>query len=219
MRVVLIGATAVAVRTAELLIAQEHEVVIVDRDRERIDALSQKLDCSFLHGDGSRPDILREAGPEQTDVLLCLTDSDQSNIIASLLGRSLGFQRVVTTIHDPEFETICLELGLEDTIVPARTISRSLTDLVTGISAPELSTVIKAEGRFFTFIAGDAEKKTPVSKLKLPAALVSSASTGKESSTSPARIRSSAQETRWFSSRAGSTCRSSRNISRPNIQS
>lgn len=168
MRVVLIGATEVAIHTAELLVKQGHEVVIVDRDREKIDTVSEKLDCGFLHGDGSRPDILREAGPKQTDVLFCLTDSDQANIIASLVGRSLGFKRVVTTIHDPEFETICLELGLEDTLIPARTISRYLADLVAGLLAPELSTVIKAEGRFFTFIAGEEEPVT-VHELKLPA--------------------------------------------------
>jgi trk system potassium uptake protein TrkA len=57
------------------------------------------MDCSFLQGDGSQPDILREVNPEQTDFLFCLTDSDQANVIASLVGRSLGFNRVVTSIR------------------------------------------------------------------------------------------------------------------------
>jgi trk system potassium uptake protein TrkA len=45
------------------------------------------------------PNILREVNPEQTDFLFCLTDSDQANVIASLVGRSLGFKRVVTSIR------------------------------------------------------------------------------------------------------------------------
>lgn len=94
---------------------------------ERIEDLSDRLDCSFLNGDGSTPAILREVGPEQTDVLFCLTDSDQANLISGLVGRSLGFRRVILSIQDSEFEGICRELGLvEDTILPSRTISRYL---------------------------------------------------------------------------------------------
>ena len=74
--------------------------------------LSQELDCGFICGDGSRPAILREADPQHTTVLYCLTGDDKSNMIASLVGRSLGFGRIVTKIDDPELEHICLELGL-----------------------------------------------------------------------------------------------------------
>ena len=42
--------------------------------KTNIDELSDEMDCSFLQGDGSRPDILREVNPEQTDILFCLTD-------------------------------------------------------------------------------------------------------------------------------------------------
>ena len=57
MRVVLIGASQVAIRAAELFIKRNYEVVIIETDRGKIDALSQELDCSFLHGDGSKPNI------------------------------------------------------------------------------------------------------------------------------------------------------------------
>ncbi|MCI5120475.1 MAG: hypothetical protein D3908_04625, partial [Candidatus Electrothrix sp. AUS4] len=72
----------------------------------------------FAPHDGSQPDILREVNPEQTDFLFCLTDSDQANLIANLVGRSLGFKRIVTSIDDPQFVGICHELGLKDTIIP-----------------------------------------------------------------------------------------------------
>ena len=133
-----------------------------------LDALSEEIDCSFLQGDGSRPDILREVNPEQTDILFCMTDSDQDNVIASLLGRSLGFKRVVTSIRDEQFEGICRELGLSETIIPSRTISRYLKDMVGGNKNVELSTVLKDEARFFTFIATKEDAVT-VKALKLPA--------------------------------------------------
>ena len=167
MRAVFIGAGAIAVMTTRILVKRGHEVVIIERDKARIDALVEELDCGFIHGDGGKPAILREADPEQTDFLFCLTSNDQSNIIASLVGKSLGFRRMVTRIEDPEFEHICIELGLEDTIVPARTIGRYLADMFAGHDLLELSAMIKDEARVFSFVVREAEAGT-IGALKLP---------------------------------------------------
>ena len=167
MRIAFIGAGEVSLGTARALIKKGHEVVIIESSKEKIEELSHEMDCSFLLGDGSRPDILREVNPAQTDILFCLTNSDQVNLIASLVGRSLGFRRVVTSIADNQFESICLELGLKDTIVPSRTISRYLEDMVGGSESVELSTVIKDEARFFSLIARDEDAVSPA-ELDLP---------------------------------------------------
>jgi trk system potassium uptake protein len=167
MRIAFVGAGEVTVRTAELLIGRGHEVIIIENDQKKINDLSDSMDCSFLNGDGSKPAILREVGPEQTDVLFCLADSDQANLISSLVGRSLGFKRVIPSIQDPEFEGICSELDLKDTILPTRTISRYLADMVEGVDILELSTVIKGEARFFTFTV-DKDKGKSVADLNLP---------------------------------------------------
>ena len=167
MRAAFIGAGAIAVMTARTLAKRGHEIVIIERDKARIDALSGELDCGFIHGDGSRPAILREADPERTDFLFCLTSNDQSNIIASLVGKSLGFKRMVTRIEDPEFEHICIELGLEDTIVPTRTIGRYLADMFAGHDLLELSAMIKDEARVFSFVVKDTDAGT-IDALDLP---------------------------------------------------
>jgi trk/ktr system potassium uptake protein len=167
MRAVFIGAGAIAVMTARTLIKRGHEVVIIERDKGRIDALSESLDCGFIQGDGSKPAILREADPERTDFVFCLTGNDQSNIIASLVGKSLGFKRTVTRIEDPEFEHICIGLGLADTIVPARTIGRYLADMFAGHDPLELSAMIKDEARVLSFVVKEDEAGT-VESLKLP---------------------------------------------------
>jgi trk system potassium uptake protein TrkA len=168
MRTVFVGAGKVSIETAKALIKKGHEVVIIETDKARIDELSEEMDCSFLHGDGSQPNILGEVNPGQTDFLFCLTNSDQANVIASLVGRSLGFNRIVTSIGDPQFESICRELGLKDTIIPSSTISRYLVDMVGGGENVELSTVIKDEARFFTLTATE-EDAVAAKDLKLPA--------------------------------------------------
>lgn len=167
MRVVLVGASAVAIATARMLLASHQDVVVIERDKDKIDSLSNTLDCGFLHGDGSRPAILREAAPGETDVLLCLTDHDQDNILASLVARSLGFKRIVTKIEDPEFEHICAELGLSDPIIPDLNTARTLLDLVAGQGGSDLSAAIHGEVRFFSFVAR-AEDVVKVAELALP---------------------------------------------------
>jgi trk system potassium uptake protein TrkA len=167
MRIVFVGAGEVSVGTAKALIKKGHEVVIIETDKAKIDELSEEMDCSFLLGDASMPNILAEVNPAQTDFLVCLANSDQANIIASLVGRSLGFKRVVTSITDAQLEGICLELGLKDTIIPSRAISRNLVDMIGGGENVELSTVIKDEARFFTFIAKE-EDAVAAKDLKLP---------------------------------------------------
>ena len=167
MRIVILGAGEVSIRTAETLLEQGHEVVIIESEKSRIDELANDLDCSFLHGDGAKPSILREVGPKQTDVLMCLTDNDQANIIASLIGRSLGFERIITNIEDPDLESICQELELQGTIIPSRTISRYLVDAIRDVDILELSTILKADARFFTF-SFEESRESSNSDLDLP---------------------------------------------------
>ncbi len=82
-------------------------------------------------------------------------------------GSSLGLRRVVTKIDDPELEHICLELGLEDTIIPSRTIGIHLADLFEGRDPLEFSTMIRDEARVFSFVAR-TDQTGPLSDVDLP---------------------------------------------------
>lgn len=167
MRIVFIGASDLSLRTAELLIEDGHEVIIVESEKEKIQELADEMDCSFLQGDGSDPKVLKEVNPEQTDVLFCLTDDDRVNLIAGLVGRSLNFKRVVPSIRDPGFDVICRELGLQDAVIPTLTVSRFLADMARDINTMELSSIIKGEARFFTFIASRDDEEA-IADLELP---------------------------------------------------
>jgi trk system potassium uptake protein TrkA len=168
MRIVFIGTSKISVSAADMLLDARHEVVFIEANKERIEQLSDEMDCGFLEGDGSTPAILEKVGPKQTDFLFCLTGNDKDNIIAGLVGRSLSFPRVIIKVEDPALEHICAELGLEDVIVPTRTISRYLSDMVGGKDVSELSTAIKDDARFFSFVAAaDEEKK--IGEIALPA--------------------------------------------------
>jgi trk system potassium uptake protein TrkA len=167
MRIVFSGASPTAVVAARQLIKKGHDIVIIEVDKEKIDNLSDNLDCSFLQGDAGKPAILSQVDPKSCDFLFCLTDNDQANIITSLLGRSMGFHRIITSVQDEDLGPLCEELGLEDTIIPARTMSRHLNNIVEGLDNIELSTLLGGNVRFFSFIAGKDEDGQ-VSELDLP---------------------------------------------------
>jgi trk system potassium uptake protein TrkA len=168
MRIVFVGGGELTVETASLLIERRHEVVIIEENKERIEVLTEILDCSFLHGDGSSPNILKEAGPEYTDYLFCLTENDRYNIIAALVGRSLGYNHVVVQIYNVDYLTICRELHLEHTVTPSKTISRYLADTVSGAHVLELSALIKHEARFITVVITADHIKERVADFDLP---------------------------------------------------
>jgi len=167
MKAIFVGAGSTAIMTAQFLLKRNHEVIIIEQDKGKIEELSTDLDCGFLLGDGSKPSLLRETNPEETDVLYCLTGHDQTNIIASLVGRSLGFSKVVTRIEDPGYEHICIELGLEATITPSRTIGRHLADMFEGRDPFELSTMFRYDASPFSFVAQEKDIGT-ISSLALP---------------------------------------------------
>ncbi|KAA6183484.1 TrkA family potassium uptake protein [Thiohalocapsa marina] len=157
MRFVFIGSGTLAVLTSRMLVERQHEVVIIERSETLIEQLREEVDAGFIHGDGTRPAILREADPEATDLLFCLTRDDQSNIIASLVARSLGYRRVVTKIEDPELEHICAELGLAGSLIPMHTVGRYLADMAEGQDIIELSDILRGDTRIFSFRANAAE--------------------------------------------------------------
>jgi len=143
-------------------------VIVIDRDPDKIESLSETLDCGLVTGDGSRPAVLEEISAERTDFLFAVSDSDKANVLAALVGRSLGFGRVVPKIEDPDLEPICTELGLDDVIVPDREVATRLLDLVEGRESPELTSVVRSGLRFFGFRVPDGVRR--VEDLELPEA-------------------------------------------------
>jgi trk system potassium uptake protein TrkA len=168
MRIVFNSASPIAVAVARMLIAEGHDVVMVEADETRIDALSRELDCGFIHGDGSHPSVLKEVGPESSDFLFCLSDSDQSNIITSLVGRELEFGRVVTKIEDTDFESICTALKLQDVVVPQREAANRLADIVSGIESLNLAAIIRGDVRLYSFSVPEKDDHARIGDLGLP---------------------------------------------------
>lgn len=175
MRIVIVGATRLGATLAGRLIEGGTEVVLVDKDGAALDRVADKLDCGMITGDATLPSTLREAAGDQPDVLVALTHSDEDNILCAVVGRSVGFGRVIPQIAEIELAAICEELELSDFITPDETIAASLIASIEDGSSPMRASPLCGDMTLAAYeTAGDlagreATEIAPVSGVRLVA--------------------------------------------------
>lgn len=94
MRFVIIGAGRVGLRTARVLKGEGHEVTLVERDRDRIDR-ARGVGFEVVEGDGSREEVLKEAGIDDSDALGALTSDLNVNFAACSIAKHYGLRTVL----------------------------------------------------------------------------------------------------------------------------
>ena len=85
MKIVIVGAGFTGVQLAKLLINEKNQVVVIDNDEDIIRHASNKLDCTVMCADGNNLDTLEEVGIARADALVCVTSSDEVNMITCSL--------------------------------------------------------------------------------------------------------------------------------------
>lgn len=167
MRTVIAGASGLGKAAAEKLISADHEVVVIDIDRARLDELSGRLDCGLVHGDCTLPSTLREAAGDEVCALLALTDSDQDNILCAKVALSVGYERVVPQIVKTELLAICEELSIPDVVTPHETVSAGLVDLLEKCGRSDHDPHLVGDLRLMRHEAGRAHDGKALSDLPL----------------------------------------------------
>lgn len=89
MKIIIIGAGQVGGTLAENLVGEKNEITIIDSDLATLEALQNRLDLQVVCGIGSHPDILKKAGAEDADMVIAVTNSDESNMMACQVAYSL----------------------------------------------------------------------------------------------------------------------------------
>jgi trk system potassium uptake protein TrkA len=120
MRVVILGCGRVGARLAGMLDSAGHQVSMIDKYMEAFERLPPKFSGLAVLGNGIDEDILVQAGIDKADALCALTNSDNTNIMASQVAREVfHVPRVITRIYDPERQDTFRSAGLE-TVCPTR---------------------------------------------------------------------------------------------------
>lgn len=86
MKIIIVGAGEVGYHIASRMAFENKEVVVIDQDADAIRRLSDSLDVEALNGSGSSPRILEAAGLKEAEIMLAVTNSDETNLVACMMA-------------------------------------------------------------------------------------------------------------------------------------
>ncbi|WP_313517942.1 Trk system potassium transporter TrkA [Pseudomonas sp.] len=89
MKIIILGAGQVGGTLAEHLASEANDITVVDTDGDRLRALGDRLDIRTIQGRGSFPTVLRQAGADDADMLVAVTNSDETNMVACQVAFTL----------------------------------------------------------------------------------------------------------------------------------
>ena len=90
MKIIIVGAGEVGFHIASHLTLENKEVVVIDKDPVAIRRVSDSLDVQAIEGSGSSPVVLEEAGIQDAEIILAVTDSDEANLVACLVANIIS---------------------------------------------------------------------------------------------------------------------------------
>lgn len=127
MRIILIGGNETVYFLARDLKRKNHYLTIINRDEYHCQELFRHTDATVIHGEGTDPATLEEAGVRMTDVVLALTPHDQDNLVAcQLAAKVYGVPRTIALVNDPENEEIFQQLGVTDAFSSTQIIAKMI---------------------------------------------------------------------------------------------
>ncbi len=131
MNLVIIGAGKVGFYLAKRMIADNHVVSIVDKDKTICEEIAKQLEALVIHGDGCEPRILEESGVARADVLAAVTGDDEDNlIICQLAKEKFNVRRTVAKVNNPDNEHTFSELGIDVPVDSTKIIAKIIEEEV-----------------------------------------------------------------------------------------
>jgi trk system potassium uptake protein TrkA len=147
-KIIIVGAGEVGFHIAQKLSEENQDVVLIEKDPEKIKRITENLDIQTLLGSGTSPEMLRNSGIKDANMLVAATDSDEVNLIACWLARKMNqYILKVARVRNPEFmeEDLFSQdlLGIDHIINPESEMVETIRNLM---SVPGASDVIDFEG-------------------------------------------------------------------------
>lgn len=134
MNIIILGAGQVGATLAENLVREENDITLIDTRSDRLRELQNRLDISTVTGSAAHPRVLRQAGAENADMLIAVTNSDEVNLVACQVAQRLfrtptKIARIRAEAYQEESEILFTEHGFAiDVLISPEQL---VTDLVT----------------------------------------------------------------------------------------
>jgi len=139
---VIIGCSEVGYHLAKSLVATGHEVVVVEKDRERCQLLIDEVGSISLQGDGTDEAILKQAGLARADVLISVAGRDDTNLVICQMSKHIfSVPRTMAVIRDPKNEALFHVLGVDVVVNSIHLVLASLEEGIPGRPLVHLSSL------------------------------------------------------------------------------
>ena len=89
MKIIILGAGQVGSSVAAALVSEANDITVVDSESQCLQALQDRLDLRTVQGHASNPEVLKRAGAEDADMILAVTNSDETNMVACQVAYTL----------------------------------------------------------------------------------------------------------------------------------
>ena len=130
MKVVVVGGGKVGQLLTQLLVEEDHDVVVIDNREHILELIQTNYDVAVVHGNGATVEVQSEAGVEESDLLIAATSSDEVNLLCCVVANMLGTAHTVARVRNPEYdhqiEFLRQKLGLDIALNPEKATAREI---------------------------------------------------------------------------------------------
>jgi len=169
MRIAIIGAGTIGANLARHLSAENHEVYLVESDKDVAQKAHEKLDVKVIIGNGADPDILREAGISEAGLVIAATNSDETNLIVCSLAAACGAGKKIARVRGRALNRVVQEFGsshfhVDELINPEHIAAESIVKMIMAPGTREVADFANGKILLRSF---DISTNSPLKNLRL----------------------------------------------------
>lgn len=103
MKIIIIGGGKVGYTLAQQLSTENHDIILIDNNVTALNHADETLDVMCIKGNGASVEVMQEAGINDTDLLIAVTNGDELNMICCVIGKKLGAKHTVARIRNTDY--------------------------------------------------------------------------------------------------------------------
>ena len=105
MKIIVLGAGKVGKTLIKHMSNEDHDIIVVDQNATKVEEVVNQYDVIGVVGNGGSYDILMESGAEDANLIICVTTSDELNILAGLMAKKMGTRHTIARVRNPDYSS------------------------------------------------------------------------------------------------------------------
>ena len=158
MKIIIVGAGQVGSSLSINLVKEGNDVTLIDKSSDLLEGIADKVDLQTIHGNGAHPRILEAAGAHKADMIVAVSKSDETNMIACQVAYTVfGVEKKIARIRDLEYlnyENLFADEStpIDFTISPDLIASNYIKNLISNQGAHQIFNFSNEENSFVNII-------------------------------------------------------------------